>query len=140
MSKLLTLATEFPHLYALPEGVDKRQYPFHAYATPQFQCREGWYDLLHLLSGRLEPLVLVQPAEKRLLVVQVKQKFGTLRYYVRNATVTMKELIAEAEYDSAKICERCGAPGKTAAGDRSGIETNCSTCFDERQNWGKALT
>ena len=43
---------------------------------------------------------------------QVKEKYGTLSFYMTSATDKMWNLIYEAEEKSAKICEDCGKPGE----------------------------
>ena len=43
---------------------------------------------------------------------QVKEKFGTLHFYMTCATDEMWDIIHEAEQRSATICENCGKPGK----------------------------
>ena len=50
------------------------------------------------------------------VAVQVKEKFGTLRFYLDgyNDTISAYESFAEAM--SARICEDCGSPGKTRTG------------------------
>ena len=45
-------------------------------------------------------------------VTQVKEKFGTLRFYVGAATDEHYNYIRFAEALSARTCEVCGAPGK----------------------------
>ena len=45
------------------------------------------------------------------LAVQVKEKYGTLRFYMHYSTEEMEDLIHEAEKQSAKTCETCGQPG-----------------------------
>ena len=49
-----------------------------------FQCGDGWFDILWRLCVDLEPLVaeLEKETGDRFEVVQVKQKVGTLRFYV----------------------------------------------------------
>jgi hypothetical protein len=44
--------------------------------------------------------------------LQVKQKFGILRFYMRGGSPEMNELINEADRKSLTICEGCGNPGK----------------------------
>lgn len=51
--------------------------------------------------------------DSRLLVVQIKQKFGGLRFYTVNHTDEVLQLITAAEDKSFTICEMCGQPGKT---------------------------
>jgi len=43
--------------------------------------------------------------------VQVKEKFGTLRFYVYDGDDVIRNLIGEAERESERTCEICGAPG-----------------------------
>lgn len=45
--------------------------------------------------------------------VQVKEKFGGLRFYVHAATNKHYNYISFAESMSYRTCEECGAPGKT---------------------------
>jgi len=42
---------------------------------------------------------------------QVKEKFGTLRFYMTHTTDKMDKLIGEAEKLSEVTCENCGEPG-----------------------------
>ena len=47
------------------------------------------------------------------VAVQVKEKFGGLRFYVQAATDKQWSYINFAESMSYRTCEDCGAPGKT---------------------------
>lgn len=47
------------------------------------------------------------------VAVQVKEKFGGLRFYVQAATDKHYNYINFAESMSYRTCEECGAPGKT---------------------------
>ena len=47
------------------------------------------------------------------VAVQVKEKFGGLRFYVQAATDKHYNYISFAESMSYRTCEMCGAPGKT---------------------------
>lgn len=66
-----------------------------------------------------------------LKIQQIKEKFGTLRFYynghseVENATHMMENLIVAAELESEKTCEWCGAPGKRRK--TNWIKTLCDT-------------
>ena len=48
--------------------------------------------------------------------VQVKEKFGTLRFYVNGGTPEQHNYIDFAEEMSGRVCEHCGAPGKRRGG------------------------
>lgn len=43
---------------------------------------------------------------------QVKEKYGTLRFYMVASTEGMEDIITEATRKSAITCETCGKPGK----------------------------
>jgi len=47
------------------------------------------------------------------VAVQIKEKFGGLRFYVQAATDKHYNYISFAESMSYRTCEECGAPGKT---------------------------
>lgn len=86
-----------------------------------FEVGDGWFNIIWNLSERLEsflakipgtPVTQKNPFEP----VQVKEKFGGLRFYVNWATDEMYDAIAEAESRSLHICEVCGCPGKQRGG------------------------
>lgn len=56
---------------------------------------------------------LDEEALKVPVAVQVKEKFGGLRFYVQAATDKHYNYISFAESMSYRTCEKCGAPGKT---------------------------
>lgn len=66
---------------------------------------EGWWDLLDRLHA---DLVVTDPDHK---VIQIKEKFGGLRYYTDDLSREGQELVTKAETASYTICERCGKPG-----------------------------
>jgi hypothetical protein len=58
-------------------------------------------------------------------VLQVKEKYGGLRFYVDTATEQQRHYIEFAEALSLRTCEICGRPGKP---NKTGwIKTRCST-------------
>lgn len=74
-----------------------------------FDCDDGWYDLLNHLSTEI-----AQIAEREALVLevqQVKEKFGSLRFYVRGDNEAVREVIRRTERLSAQTCEISGRPG-----------------------------
>lgn len=54
---------------------------------------------------------------------QVKEKFGTLRFYVSNSNQELDNYITFAESMSGVMCEVCGSPGKRRSG--SWVRTLC---------------
>ena len=81
---------------------------------------DGWFELIKELSAKLNPLGVVAS--------QVKEKYGTLRFYVYHGTDEAFDLIDEAEDKSATICELCGEPGKLYS--EGWCVTRCKECYD----------
>ena len=69
--------------------------------------------------------------EHNVHVVQVKEKFGGLRFYVGGAPQEVHDVIDECEARSYEICELCGEPGEERAG--GWILTLCDECHEDRQ-------
>ena len=59
----------------------------------------------------------------QVVAVQVKEKFGTLRFYYDGGDEYISGLVAMAESMSGCTCEECGAPGKQRSG--GWIQTLC---------------
>jgi len=77
-----------------------------------------------------------EEAEKVPTVVQVKEKFGTLRFYVQSATPEQYNYISFAESMSGRTCETCGSPGKLLG--RGWVYTACEThAVDD--DWAESL-
>lgn len=57
---------------------------------------------------------------------QIKEKFGTLRFYIGEATDFQHQLTWDAEAASDDICEACGAPGKRSTVGHGWLKTLCA--------------
>ena len=103
------LVKDFPNLYRDRYGDVKETLMCFG-----FECGDGWEPLIRRLSAKLEALILAVPESKRALyrAVQVKEKYGSLRYYMTYETDEMSDLIRVAEDESAVTCETCGTAGK----------------------------
>ena len=72
---------------------------------------------------------------EQVTVNQVKEKFGTLRFYYSGGDAYIDGLVAMAESMSAATCEECGAPGRV----RHGGWLRC-LCDEHAQASGNYLT
>ncbi|MBS1993425.1 MAG: hypothetical protein JSS83_23070 [Cyanobacteria bacterium SZAS LIN-3] len=97
-----------------------------------FECGDGWEPLIRDLSAKLEAAIAALPADEQpnYRASQVKEKFGTLRFYLTCGTDEMYDLINAAEGLSAQTCEGCGQPGSVRSG--GWIVTNCDECAAKR--------
>ena len=123
----LKLTNTFPKLYPKFHPLrPSRETPFF------FECRDGWFQLLWDLSEKLEAEINNSSTDsiiKTPSAVQVKEKFGTLRFYMSAETEEIREAIREASERSAITCEVCGAPGELR-GERW-VYTLCEEHKDE---------
>ena len=96
-----------------------------------FDCGDGWYALIDCLCSMLMwDKHTGKQIENPPIAMQVKEKFGTLRFYVSGATDAQYDLISFAEYLSGRTCETCGTTKDTF--QTSGwIRTTCPICDPE---------
>lgn len=92
-------------------------------------CGDGWYTILEKLCATLNSLAT--PPH----VVQIKEKFGGLRFYVdlregcseQDAEVIDKS-IQFTESMSFYVCEDCGTTNDVTVAGRSWLRTLCPAC------------
>lgn len=90
-----------------------------------FECGDGWEPLIRRLSEKLEPRIAAYvrktfcfpcPEDPFPQASQVKEKWGTLHFYMDNQLPSLGRHIWRAERESARTCETCGKPGKLRQG------------------------
>ena len=92
---------------------------------------QGWYELVYELSSKIEAILddQAQAGYDHCYAAQVKEKYGTLRFYMASETDEISKLIEEYENESMYICETCGKPGKWY--DNGWCHTHC----EEHRKW-----
>jgi hypothetical protein len=90
-----------------------------------FEHDDGWFDLLWRLCEDLELLVteFEQETGSQFEVLQVKEKFGGLRFYVNHKSDAIRQRIEAAIEASFHTCEVCGQPGRLR--EERSIRTLC---------------
>lgn len=89
---------------------------------------QGWNEIIIRCNRKLE---MLDPDYE---ILQIKEKFGTLRYYYRSniKTLSIKEAmdryVRQAEIESAKTCEVCGEEGTITNRKMGWMKTRCSNC------------
>jgi len=87
---------------------------------------DGWFEIIKKLSEKLTTLIKSGDCPN-LKAVQVKEKFGGLRFYTNFITDESEKVIDEAEKEASKTCELCGNKGELH--HRGGwLKTLCSQC------------
>lgn len=91
----------------------KEKYPQLLHSLDHWGTGPGWHPLLKDLIDAIGYSLQTVPMEVRggMYVVQIKEKFGTLRFYMAQSTGEIDGAIMLAETISARTCEECGKPG-----------------------------
>jgi hypothetical protein len=101
-----------------------------------FECGDGWFTILDQLMSNIQHHIdwnnkNFEKGYKQYKQVpqvtldQVKEKFGTLRFYYQGGDDEISGMVRMAESMSAVTCEQCGNPGTT--GGQGWISTLCET-------------
>lgn len=97
-----------------------------------FNCGDGWYNILDAACARIKNHEYNLTSNKKefhpVIATQIKEKYGTLRFYYNGGDEYIDGVVAMAETMSAVTCEECGAPGKLRGGGWS------RTLCDEHAN------
>jgi hypothetical protein len=92
-----------------------------------FECGDGWFPILNQLMGNIQHHIDWKNRKEEVVAQvtldQVKEKFGTLRFYYSGGDDYISGLVSMAESMSGVTCETCGKPGTSTGG--GWIKTAC---------------
>lgn len=103
-----------------------------------FECGSGWFDIIDILCHEIQNHIdwkskdLSEEEKESLQVVaeQVKEKYGTLRFYYYGGDEVIEGMVSMAESMSHRTCEDCGCPGEHKSCNNY-IRTLCNACDDK---------
>jgi len=122
----LKLFNDFPELYkGRYKSIQESLMPFG------FECGDGWFNLIYELSDKLSKL------DPECEAVQVKEKYGGLRFYTNGNSEEGYKLIDEYEDKSYRTCEDCGDTKTAKPRDDGWIRTQCNKCYKEDKDYKK---
>ena len=104
----------------------------------------GWWPIIETLCGQIQHYIdqmnsshakwpdseHYYPVEQ-VVVAQIKEKFGGLRFYYDGGDRYVRGLVSMAEAWAARSCEECGAPGKQRPG--GWVRTLCDFHVAEKE-------
>ena len=118
-----------------------------------FECGDGWFNILDQLMGNIQhhidwkekqhnwaiewnkehpdELRKVPEIVAQVTLDQVKEKFGTLRFYYTGGDDRIDGMVSLAESMTGVICEECGNVGKRRGG--GWVHTFCDPCETKRE-------
>ena len=101
-----------------------------------FECGDGWFTILDQLMSNIQHHIdwnnknfekgyTQYKQVPQVTLDQVKEKFGTLRFYYTGGDDVIDGMVRMAESMSGVTCEQCGSPGTT--GGQGWLVTLCET-------------
>lgn len=115
---------KYPEMFSKPYGgfaVDQGWWPIIESLCANIQSHINWWN-----TNRKD-----RPVVEQVVVEQIKEKFGGLRFYYQGGDEYVRGLVTMAESWASHSCETCGAPGSRVGG--GWIKTLCSTHAKERE-------
>lgn len=93
---------------------------------------EGWGAIIEKLADKIQAYLDTNPLVEQVKVTQVKEKFGTLRFYYDGGDDAVYAMVRDAENESSRTCETCGDHGELRTG--GWLKTLCDRHHQERQS------
>lgn len=100
------LVEKYPDIFR-----DRRSDPRETLMCWGFECGDGWYNLIDTLCNNIQMHVKIKQCPP-VVATQVKEKFGTLRFYYDGGDERIDSLVRLVEDWSASVCEVCGERGE----------------------------
>ncbi len=131
------LLTHYPKLF--PQA-SRNAGPMRTLMGFGFECGDGWFALVNSLCAVIQDYIdNRQDPESfnhvkdypQVEVLQVKEKYGGLRFYTLGHSDEIEHYINTAESMSYHICMTCGSTKDVTLTD-GWIEAICKKCLDER--------
>lgn len=108
------------------------KYPHLFKELKYIECSEGWDKIIDELCSLIERHILHDvPADikDQIFVLQIKEKFGGLRFYMSDSTPYIDGAIRLAENLSYLTCENCGLPSTKNSQSKGWIRSLCKKCY-----------
>ena len=129
------LESKYPKMFASPYGgvaVGEGWWPIIQALCSQIQAHVDWRNETRERLLKENPYNSKIPDHVRQVVVtQIKEKFGGLRFYYEGGDDMIDGMVRMAESWAARTCETCGNPGRSRSG--GWIRTLCDVHEEERQ-------
>lgn len=109
---LAEMVEKYPHVFARKASSIE---PFPMFGI---ECGSGWYPILNQLFACINShLDWINKGKNDIekvpfILTQIKEKYGTLRFYYDGGDERIDGMALMAEAMSAVTCEVCGNPGK----------------------------
>ena len=119
------LMTKYPELFGFVGKDSKYSISLFGIET----SGDGWNTLIETLCKAIASHIKYNKAPQ-VHVTQIKEKFGTLRFYYDGGDEYISGMVAFAENVSGSICEVCGGPAKLR--DTGWLVTLCDKHYEDK--------
>jgi hypothetical protein len=129
------MTDEFEKYDAFAKQMEERFPKMFSEPYGGFAVGEGWWPIIESLCSTIQGHInwknKTSEVVPQVVVAQIKEKFGGLRFYYEGGDEQVRGMVYMAESWAAHACETCGAPGKSRSG--GWIKTLCDEHEAERQ-------
>ena len=115
---------------AFAKSMEEKYPNMFAQSYGGFAVGKGWWPILQALCSNIQHYLNCinknhekHPVVEQVVVEQIKEKFGGLRFYYSGGDDKVQGMVRMAESWADHSCETCGAPGNS--GGRRWIKTLC---------------
>jgi hypothetical protein len=126
---------EFIEYEKFAERMEKSYPKMFAGSYGGFAVGKGWYPILEQLCKNIQQHIEFKNRENevcpQVVVEQIKEKFGGLRFYYQGGDEQIHGMVRMAEAWAGIACEDCGGIGKRRGG--TWIKTLCDVHDVERE-------
>ena len=127
------IETRYPRVFGSGTKTDN---PERSIGTVYWEFGYGWDTLIENLAAAIDREIERDPTlmegDMPFRVVQMKEKFGTLRFYYDGGNDRIHGLVDMTETMSGSVCEICGSLGTLCRkGSGSWVKTLCEDCADK---------
>lgn len=93
------------------------------------ECGKGWHKLIEPIIEYINDYNKDKNEEEQIHILQIKEKFGQLRFYTNFSTKELHDMINKAEEKSYDVCETCGSEQYVGSTTQGWIRTICIDCI-----------
>jgi len=124
------IEARYPRVFGSGTKVDD---PERSFGTVYWQFGYGWDTLISNLAAAIDREIERDPSlaegDTPFQILQMKEKFGTLRFYYGGGNERIRGLVDMTEKLSGSVCEICGSLGTLCQRTNgSWVKTLCEDC------------
>lgn len=128
---------EYPFLRSMWWDRDTQSYKWDYKTTILDDVPKGWEDLILCMAEDIKPLLKESNQLFDFFAIEVKEKFGGLRFYHNcKCPEEVDEIINDYSILSENVCVRCGKPDVLIV-PTGWVLPWCRDCYKDKELWDK---